>query len=375
MLDLTSLNSSLKARGLRMVIEQRRQGLAVRGTFPETDGTKKRRYISLDLKAVPANLVTAEIRCLQLHAALEAGTYPPTLPWLTSAHAVPPSPATLSCGAAIHAFETHYWQTRPRTPASERTWERIALELRRLPASAPCTLSTLLRIAASTPPGSRTRLECCKVYKRLAKQQRLDGNLEELSALKGAYEPAPRTIPEDATITALLDALRPTKWGWCYAALATYGCRPAEVPSLQPHTDGTADCLTIKRRNRAPLLRTCFAHPRAWIDRYELRTVLIPDSTRWLRPEDYDSAAAKRFVDAWRHSRRSREVRQIIESHIPEFDLYDLRHRWAIRSIEDGKRLTLCARAMGHSATVHEQTYHRYIQASDLRAAMAQESG
>jgi hypothetical protein len=30
---------------------------------------------------------------------------------------------------------------------------------------------------------------------------------------------------------------------------------------------------------------------------------------------------------------------------------------------------------MGHSATVHEQTYHRYIQAADLRAAMAKESG
>lgn len=381
MLDLTATNTSLRERGIRMLLEQKRQSLYVRGTFPEPGGTRRRRYIPLDLKAVPANLVTAEIRCLQLHAALEAGTYPPTLPWAPAA--VRPSSenegiggeaAPLSCGAAIHAFETHYWQTRLRTPASERTWDRIALELRRLPANAPCTLSTLLRIAASTPPGSRTRLECCKVYKRLAKQQRLDGNLEELSALKGAYEPAPRTIPEDESITALLDALRPTKWGWCYAALATYGCRPAEVPSLQPHTDGTADCLTIKRRNRAPLLRTCFAHPRAWIDRYELGTILIPDSIRWLRPEDYDSAAAKRFVDAWRHSRRSREVRAIFTALAPEFDLYDLRHRWAIRSIEDGKRLTLCARAMGHSAVVHEQTYHRYIQASDLRAAMAQES-
>ncbi|MGA0848131.1 MAG: hypothetical protein ACO3PY_05955, partial [Pontimonas sp.] len=101
----------------------------------------------------------------------------------------------------------------------------------------------------------------------------------------------------------------------------------------------------------------------------------IPGETRWTHPEQYDSALGKKFVDAWRHSRRAREAREIIEAHIPEFDLYDLRHRWAIRSIEDGKRLTLCARAMGHSATVHEQTYHRYIQAADLRAAMAKESG
>ncbi len=375
MLDLAPLNATLRSRGLRLSVDRIGQALYIRGTFPDLDGSRRRRRIPLDLKATPTSLVTAELRCLQLHAAIEAGTYPPTLPWSTTVHTPTPSPdAPLTCGAAIHAFEIHYWQMRPRTPASERTWERIALELRRLPAKAPCTLQTLLRVAASTTPGSRTRLECCKVYKRLAKQQRLDGNLEELSSLKGAYEPAPRTIPEDGAIVALLDALRPTKWGWCYAALATYGCRPAEIPSLVIHDDGTAECLTIKRRNRAPMLRTCFAHPRAWIERFSLADISIPGETRWTHPEQYDSALGKKFVDSWRHSRRSHEIHQIIEAHIPEFDLYDLRHRWAIRSIEDGKRLTLCARAMGHSATVHEQTYHRYIQAADLRAAMAKES-
>lgn len=374
MLDLNALNTTLKERGLRLQVEQRSQALVVRGTFPQPDGTRKRSRISLDLKAVAHNLVTAELRCLQLHAAIEAGTYPPDLPWAKTVQPTPSASVPPTCEAAIHAFKTHYWQTRPRNTASERTWERIAQELHRLPPSAPCTLATLLRIAASTPPGTRTRLECCKVYKRLAKQQRLEGNLDELSELKGTYEPRVRSIPEDDTIVTLLDALRPTKWGWCYAALATYGCRPAEIPSLVIHDDGTADCLTIKRRNRAPVLRTCFAHPRAWIERFSLRTVLIPGGTRWTQPEDYDSALGKKFVDAWRHSRRSREITAIFNALAPEFDLYDMRHRWAIRSIEDGKRLTLCARAMGHSASVHEQTYHRYIQAADLRAAMARES-
>lgn len=375
MLDLDPLNKALRDRGLRMTVEQRRSALNVRGTFPELGGPPRRRRLPLDLPATAANLVTAELRCLQLHAAIEQGSYPPTVPWSTPVHASAPSADTpLTCSAAVHSFETHYWQTHPRCAASERTWKRIDLELRRLPPRAPCTIQTLLQVAASTPPGSRTRLECCKVYKRLAKQQRLDGNLDEISALKGSYEPASRSIPEDAAIVALLDALRPTKWGWCYAALAAYGCRPAEVPSLVLNDDGTADCLTIKRRNRAPLLRTCFAHPRAWIDRFDLTLISIPGGTRWINPEDYDSDLGKKFVDAWRHSRRSQEISEIINAHIPEFDLYDLRHRWAIRSIEDGKRLTLCARAMGHSATVHEQTYHRYIQKSDLRAAMARES-
>jgi integrase len=375
MLDLAPVNETLRSRGLRMLIEQRRQALVVRGTFPEDDGTRKRKRISLDLPAVPTSLVTAELRCLQLQEAITKGSYPPNLPWSTPVHTPAERPdAPLSCAAAIHAFETHYWQVRPRTPASERTWSRISLELRRLPTKAPCTLQQLLKTAAATPPGTRTRLECCKVFKRLAKHQGIPGNLEELSALKGNYEPADRTIPEDEAILALLDALRPTKWGWCYAALAAFGCRPAEVPSLVLHEDGTADCLTIKRRNRAPAKRTCFALPRAWIARFDIQNISIPGGTRWTQPDEYNSALGKKFVDSWRHSRRSQEIRPIIEAHLPEFDLYDLRHRWAIRSIEGGKRLTLCARAMGHSATVHEQTYHRHIQAADLRTAMATEA-
>jgi len=375
MLDLAPLNAALHERGLRMLVEQRRHTLSVRGTFPDLNGSRRRRYLPLDLKAVPASLVTAELRCLQLHTAIQQGTYPPTLPWSTARPAAPSSDAPITCGAAAHAFEAHYWQTHPRTAASERTWSRIALELRRLPSSAPCTLQELLRTAATkTQPGTRTRLECCKVFKRLARHLGLPGHLDELSALKGSYEPKSRNPPEDETLIALLDAIRPTKWGWCYAAMATFGCRPAEVPSLVLHEDGTADCLTIKRRNRAPLIRTCFALPRAWVERYDLMNVSIPGATRWTHPNDYSSALGKRFVDSWRHGRRTKELAPIFQALAPEFDLYDLRHRWAIRSIEGGKRLTLCAKAMGHSAAVHEHTYHRHIQSSDLRRAMAEES-
>lgn len=375
-LELGPLNSRLRDRGIRLQVEQRRLALVARGTLPEIDGTRKRKRVSLDLPAVKASLNQAELRCIALHEAVQTGTYPQALPWSTSVHA-PTSHDTrfLSCEEAVTSFTHHYWDTRPRTQASERTWDRIALELRRLPKTAPCTLDRLTQtIRERTTPGTRTRLECCKVYKRLARHLGLPGNLERISDLQGHYEPEARIIPDDTTIVALLDALLSTKWGWCYAAIATFGCRPAEVPSLVIHEDGTAQCLTIKRRNRAPALRTCFALPRAWIDRYDLGTVRIPTETRWTQPEQYASAEGKRFVDAWRHGRRTKELRPIFEELLPEFDLYDLRHRWAIRSIEAGKPLTLCARSMGHSAAVHEQTYHRYIQAEDLRRAMAAES-
>ena len=379
MLDLGPLNQRLRDRGVRLQAVQRKNSLIVRGTMPGLDGSTSQRRISLDLKAVTSNLLEAEMRALKLHTAIEAGTYPTTLPWAKAkaqaAVATPSSgPAFLSCEAAIQLFQTDYWDTRPRTSAAERTWDRIHLELRRLPPQAPCTLMTMTRTIASTTPGTRTRLESCKVLKRLARYLEFPGDLKEITRLQGNYEPASRQIPEDDAITNLLEALRPTKWGWCYAALATYGCRPAEIPSLVPNEDGTAQCLTIKRRNKAPAIRTCFALPRDWLTRFNLLDVDIPAETRWTHSDECDSRLGKKFVDAWRHNRRSGEMTALIAEHLPEFDLYDLRHRWAIRSIEAGKPMTLCARAMGHSAAVHEQTYHRNIHAEDLRRAMAAES-
>ena len=50
-------------------------------------------------------------------------------------------------------------------------------------------------------------------------------------------------------------------WGWCSWALATYGCRPAEVFSLRPADDGTAQVLTIKRKGKLPTWRTDLALP------------------------------------------------------------------------------------------------------------------
>ena len=373
-LELTAINASLRQRGIRMLIEQRRQALTVRGTFPEPDGTRRRRRLPLDLRAEPANLITAELRCLELHNAIRAGTYPPTIPWASPPRAVhrgPPAPSTLTCSAAIASLQQSYWQSRARTAAAERTWQRTANELRRLPPSSPCTLQLLRDTILTTPPDSRSRGECCRVFKRLARHIELPGNLNTLTQLQGHYTPATRTLPEDDTLEALLEALRPTPWGWCYAALATFGCRPAEVPSLVLGEDGTAQCLTVKRRNRLPVVRTTFALPRAWVTRFNLLAGGPPSETHWTHPEDYDSATARRFVDAWRHSRRTRGVRSIFSALAPEFDLYDLRHRWAVRSIEAGLPLTLCARAMGHSAAVHEASYHRHIHAADLRAAMA----
>jgi integrase len=53
------------------------------------------------------------------------------------------------------------------------------------------------------------------------------------------------------------------------------------------------------------------------------------------------------------------------------FTPYDLRHAWAIRSMEFGLALELAAQQMGHSMAIHSQTYHKWISDRHHREAFA----
>lgn len=269
-------------------------------------------------------------------------------------------------------FEKDFWDTRTKTAASQRTWERIRNELQRLPEHAWLTIELLEATATTkTEPNSRSRLECCKVFKRLGTFAELS-DLKRLDRLRGAYEPEERDLPSDEQLITFLDEIRPTKWGWVMAAAATYGCRPGEVPSLVLNNDQTASAITLKRHNRKPTLRTCFALPSTWIDRWHLGDVDIPGGVRWTRPDDYSSDEGRRWVQSWRQGLRGKKVQASIQEHFAEgFDNVALRHCWAVRSISSGLPVSLCAKAMGHTASVHEKQYHRWLEATTLQDALS----
>ena len=107
----------------------------------------------------------------------------------------------------VDRFAESFWLGRVRTSAAERTWARIDTELRRLPRPALLNTDLLVAIASTTKAGSRSRLEACKVYKRLARLADLNG-LEHLDALRTPYEPAPRELPTDENLRTFLQAVR-----------------------------------------------------------------------------------------------------------------------------------------------------------------------
>lgn len=369
MVNLEPANRALRQRGVRYTLERLKDGLWLRGTLPQLDGSKKRQRLSLGLKATPAGLLEAESRAVSLAAAIASGTYPACgLPWDRGSEEEP-VPALLLASEPekllpvahwVDRFAESFWLGRVRTSAAERTWARIDTELRRLPRSALLTLDLLVAVAGTTKPGSRSRLEVCKVFKRLAKVADLTG-LEQLDALRTPYEPAPRELPSDEELRVFLEAVREhPRWGWATAALATYGCRPAEVFSLRPAEDGTGRVLTVKRKGKQPIWRTALALPQVWSTDFNLANIQRPWECG--KPATYDSLTAKKLVEQWgRWLRRKRY----------ELQLYDLRHAWAVRSIRLNLNASLAAKCLGHSVSVHHETYHRWLEGVDVAALAA----
>jgi integrase len=358
--ELEALNDGLRRRGIRLTVQQVKEGLWLRGTLPQLDGTRKQVRISLSLKATEVSLVEAEARAVSLAAAIQAGTYPASgLPWVQATGCLvetPAKPATKTVTEWNQQLQRQFWQGKVRTSAAQRTWTRIETELKRLPAGAVLTTDLLLAVAAATQAGSRTRLEACKVYKRLGKVAGLLG-LEQLDELRTPYEPKERQLPSDDLLVELLERVADhPRYGWITWAAITFGCRPSEVFSLQPAGDGTARVLTIKRKGKLPTWRTALA--------LELtpppgpRLVPLDVSS----PAQYDSLEAKQICEYWQKWFKGRAE---------GLQLYDLRHCWAIRSIRKNLNASLAAKCMGHSLAVHHCTYHRWLEQADVAAVAA----
>ena len=261
-------------------------------------------------------------------------------------------------GEAVSQLEQDFWKNKIRTTAAERTWSRLKAETDRLPQAATLTMDLLVGVGDQQEPGTRTRQEALKVFKRLAVLVGVDST-DRLDAIKTPYEPGFRDVPSDEQVLALLRAMpRDHKYTWMTRALVVYGCRPSEIFSLRPQDGGTAEVLTIKRKGKLPTWRTALALPIAGMPALTSRSVVWEMGS----PAEHDSLAASRLVKSWGkwlNNKWSKEV-------MPDVDLYDLRHAWALRSVRKNLNASLVAKTMSNSLDVHHRTYHRLLEAADV---------
>lgn len=243
----------------------------------------------------------------------------------------------------IEDFEKDYFTRRLRNPKSETTWQiDYQRVFNKLPLSEVLTSEILIQVVTSTKPDTRTRKRYCIALGALARYAGLTCNLK---LLRGDYSPLKtkqRYLPTDLQIIQQFNCIDNDAWRWCYGMLATYGLRPHELFHLDYNRIENG-IISLKVLDGKTGGRLIFPFYPEWLEQFNLRAVQLPKCSG-----KNNSDLGSRVTQAFRRF------------NMP-FKPYDLRHRWAIRTLEFGLELPLAAQQMGHSTLIHTQTYHAWI--------------
>jgi integrase len=121
---------------------------------------------------------------------------------------------------------------------------------------------------------------------------------------------------------------------------ATFGLRPHEAFHVVEFKN---EVIEIGNNTKTGARKVWACYPE-WISEWNLRSISIPKITY----------------------RNNKEIGMRFNGYLNgnvdlPFEPYDLRHAWAIRTLEFGWPDSLAAQQMGHSVAVHTDLYHAWI--------------
>ena len=248
----------------------------------------------------------------------------------------------------IEAFR-HDWEAW--SSANKSTWETDYRGIfRRLPRNEVLTMDIIKAVLLTTEPNSRQRKRAAVSLHALARFAGLDFDLKRYSGSYNYTSTKPRTLPSDELIAQTFHGITNPRWRWIFGMLAVYGLRPHEVFCLDFDRIKSGDSVVqILDGKTGP--REVFPFPAEWYYEMGCQNVKLPHVKRDKSFEQLGSKVTQYFRQPKPDARRQP---------IP-FVPYDLRHRWAVRTIEHGLDASLAARQMGHSLSVHTRIYHQWI--------------
>lgn len=343
---LQQVNDRLKKGKIGVSIELRGDRLSLRATLPPKPGETgppRQQRIALGVRLTAEGLERAESEAKIIGGLLAKGSFN----WEPYLSANPP-PETV--GDWVRRLEREYFSERERTETTAGTWENDYLQaFKRLPTDKPISSEILKNsILENTKPNTRTRRRYAMAYSRLADLAGLD---HDLRGLTGNYSPravSPRSLPSDTEIATVRKSIDNESWRWVYGLMAAYGLRNHEVF----FTDLLDWPIAYVNRGKTDERYVWPLYPE-WADRWELN--------REIRPE----VTGKKNGDLG-----NRVTHAFSRAGVP-FAPYNLRHCWAVRSIDFGLDVSLAASQMGHSVKVHTEIYHLWITRKTHEKAMA----
>lgn len=247
---------------------------------------------------------------------------------------------TKPCRYWIERFQEDFYQ-RGR---SQTTWTGDYWKvLKHLPPEAPLTATLLHQLVIATPPNTKSRRRACMVAQQLAKFARLNYDPRPYQGRYTPRKPQPRDIPTDEQIVAFWKSLENPGWRFILGLIATYGLRPHEAFLVDFEQLRKGDRVLWVLRGKTGQRRVWAFHPE-WFEQFNLSSPVLPGVDLTRSHDQIGHSATRHF---W-------ELKS-------PFRLYDLRHAWAIRTLEYGLEDALSARQMGHSVEVHCEIYQQWI--------------
>lgn len=339
---LASANQRLKSGGTTVRVEEKGKKLVLRATLPPKPGSTRtkphQQRIYLGLPTSKSGINRAEKEALKLGGMLACKEFN----W--AIYIQIDTPNLLTSGEWISKFEKFYFQKRQRTHKSEYTYKCDYHNIfKRLEQNKPLTPDSLLKACLETQPETKNRKRACMALGAIAKFADIKVDLKPYAGTYTAKSHAVRDLPDDFRIAEAYYAINNPNWQWVYGMLAAYGLRNHEVFRLDLRSLRNHDPIITVLPNTKTGLRRVWAFFPEWFEEWSLWDVKLPNVS----------------VDRG-NPEIGRAVTQYFRRNIP-FHAYDLRHCWAIRTLEFGLDVTLAAQQMGHSVKMHTDLYHHWI--------------
>lgn len=333
---IAQANGRLRSAKVGIAIQRQGDRLYLRGTFPpKPDSDKKSAYqqrLALGIHANPLGVKNAEAEARKVGALLDCKEFS-WLPYLSD------RAIAQTCGDWVAKFEKDYFSKREKNSKTLTTWRKNYHEvLKRLPSDAALSAEVLKDLIFRTNPDTRSRQIYCMVANSLAKFAGLDFDFSIYAGKHSPLKVTPRDLPTDEDIQAAYFKITNPAWQWVYGMLATYGLRPHEIFNL--NLDDMPIITVTDGKTGSRRVWACFPE---WVDTFQLKSATLPQVT------------GKSNADL------GERVSKAFKRYNIQFKPYDLRHCWAVRSLEFGLDISLAAQQMGHSAKVHSDLYHHWI--------------
>jgi len=371
--EINNVNDKFATQGSKLKIEKRGGNLNIRGSLPSKEDKNhyKIQRISLGLKADIHGLEEAQKKLQLINLQLELDQFD-WINWIGK-YQKKEKKINFEFANRINQFEEFFFKESKNeylTSTRKTTWKSSYKPyLKRIlniyeAYGNEDLVNIFQKTLESYEKGSRSRKQCATSLKVLAKF--LDIKLPENWKLNakgyGLNKANFRDLPTDEFIEKIWEKIPNKSWKFVFGLMATYGLRNHEVffCDLSSLTNLGDKIIRVLPTTKTGEHQVWPFHPE-WVEKFELSKLgenpeLLPNIKRDLKVTTLQNIG-KKITDQFK--RYSLQIKP-----------YDLRHAWAVRTIFYDLPDTVAARMMGHSVSLHTQTYHHWITKRDQQQAV-----